>query len=198
MGTDLFSVENKSVPIFLQRLISWNGLLEAGFMAWEFLPGMRFAERAAWWRGGADRGSAHEGLDIRFYRTGDGRQLSLGAGAHVPAIWAGEVVSVADDFLGRSVFVAHDTTDGAGRRLHSVYGHVCPHPGLESGSILGDGDAVGTIADTSGKNSAVPPHLHITLALIDRDCGPARLDWVTLRDRSRVELLDPLPILGGG
>ena len=108
---------------------------------------MRFAERAAWWRGGADRGGAHEGLDICWYRTVDGRRLSLGAGARVPVIYAGEVVSVVDDFLGASVFVAHDRRDGGGRRLHTVYGHIRPRPGLAPGSRLADGDAVGTIAD---------------------------------------------------
>ena len=71
---------------FSELLIRWNGLDAAGFAAWEFLPGMRFGERAAWWRGGADRGSAHEGLDLCWYRTGDGRRLSLGAGARVPVI----------------------------------------------------------------------------------------------------------------
>jgi len=197
-------MDNKSVPIscfvpgpsgFGERLIRWNGLVEAGFAAWDFLPGMRFGERAAWWREGADRGGVHEGLDICSYRTGDDRRLSLGAGAHVPVVYAGEVVSVAPDFLGVSVFVAHGNRDGHGRRLHTIYGHVRPRSGLAPGSPIADGEAVGSIADTSGNKSAVPPHLHLTLALIDREGGPERLDWDTLSDRSRVLLLDPMMIM---
>ena len=179
---------------FSERLIVRNGLREAGFASWEFLAGMRFGERAAWWRGGGDRGSSHEGLDICWYRTGDGRRLSLGAGARVPVIYAGEVVSVVDDFLGSSVFVAHDRRDAGGRRLHTVYGHVDPRPGLAPGSVLGDGDAVGTIADAARK-SAVPPHLHITLALIGHDCGSKRYDWAALRDPNLARLIDPMPIM---
>ena len=179
---------------FEMLLILWNGLSAAGFAAWEFLPGMRFFERAAWWRDGAERGGAHEGLDICFYRTGDGRRLNLGAGARVPVIYPGAVVSVVDDFLGVSLFVAHDRRDCLGRQLHTIYGHIRPRPGLAPGSILGDGDAVGTIADTSGKRNTVPPHLHLTLALI-RDCGPARPDWESLRDPNRARLLDPMPIM---
>lgn len=187
-----------SLPIsaFGELLIRWNGLEALGFAAWEFLPGMRFAERVAWWRGGATRGSSHEGLDICWYRTGDGRRLSLGAGARVPVVYAGEVVSVVDDFLGSSVFVAHASRDAGGRRLHTVYGHVDPRPGLAPGSVLGDGDAVGTIADAAARKNAVPSHLHLTLALLAG--GPlsaTRLDWDALRDRSRVRLLDPLSIM---
>jgi len=180
---------------FSGLLIRWNGLDIAGFAAWEFLPGMRFGERAAWWRGGADRGYAHEGLDVCWYRTVDGRRLSLGAGARVPVIYAGEVVSVVDDFLGVSVFVAHARRDSQGRQLHTVYGHLRPQPGLDPGSVLDEGVAVGTIADTTDNKRAVPPHLHLTLVLIDREGGPKRLDWAALGDRSRVHLLDPMMIM---
>ena len=180
---------------FGAQLVSGNALAASGFAAWEFLPGMRFAERAAWWRGGSDRGGVHEGLDICWYRTVDGRRLSLGAGARVPAIYAGEVVSVVPDFLGASVFVAHAHRDALGRRLHTVYGHVDPLPGLAPGSVLGAGREVGTIADTTVKKSAVPSHLHITLALIDCGGELQRLDWDALRDRSRVQLLDPMIIM---
>ncbi len=170
---------------FNSLLIRWNGLDAAGFADWEFLPGMRFGERAAWWRGGADRGGVHEGLDICWYRTVDGQRLSIGAGARVPVVCAGEVVSVVDDFLGASVFMAHECCDGEGRRLHTVYGHIDPCAGVAPGSLLGDRDAVGTIAETSGRRSPVPPHLHLTLALIGRADEPARLDWDVLRDLDR-------------
>ena len=180
---------------FSERLILWNGLAQAGFSAWDFLPGMRFKERAAWWREGTARAGAHEGLDICFYRTAEGRRLSLGAGARVPVIGAGEVVSVVADFLGASVFVAHARCDGEGRRLHSVYGHVDPRVGLAPGSLLEEADAVGTIADTCGRKSPPPPHLHITLALIDREGGPERLDWGTLLEKERSVLLDPMIIM---
>ena len=180
---------------FSERLIIQNGLREAGFAAWQFNPGMRFAERAAWWRGGALRAGVHEGLDVCWFRTGEGKLLSLGAGARVPAIYPGEVVSVVDDFLGKSVFVAHERRDTRGRQLHTIYGHILPRPGLAPGSLVGEGDAVGTIADTARTRQAVPPHLHLSLALIDREGGPERLDWDALLDRSRVVLLDPMIIM---
>ena len=180
---------------FSERLISWNGLLEAGFAAWEFLPGMRFNERNAWWRGESERGGAHEGLDICWYRTVDGQRLSLGAGARVPVICAGEVVSVVADFLGVSLFVAHDRRDNQGRQLHTIYGHLDPRAGLAPGSFLADGDAVGTIADASRRKTPAPPHLHITLALIVHGDRPEPLDWDALCDRSRVLLLDPMIIM---
>jgi len=141
------------------------------------------------------RGGVHEGLDICWYRTVDGRRLSLAAGARVPVISGGEVVSVVEDFLGASVFVAHARRDSQGRQLHTIYGHIDPRAGLAPGSFLADGDAVGTIADASRRKTAAPPHLHITLALIDRGGRPEPLDWDALRDRSRVLLLDPMIIM---
>jgi hypothetical protein len=182
---------------FNKRLILWNGLIEAGFSAWDFLPGMRFDERIAWWRGESerDRGGRHEGLDFCCYRTGEGRRLGLGAGALVPVIFGGAVVALVDDFLGKSLFVAHECRDSQGRQLHSIYGHLHPRPELAPGSLLEDGAAVGVVADTSGGKNAVPPHLHLTLALIHREGGPERLDWSALRDSRRVLLLDPMIIL---
>jgi len=196
VGTDLSFVPPPSD--FSERLIVWNGLRSMDFAAWEFLPGMQFAERAAWWRGGAERNGSHEGLDLCWYRTGDGLRLSLGAGARVPVIYGGEVVSVVDDFLGSSVFVAHARRDAAGRLLHTVYGHIDPCSGLAPGSTIADGEAVGTIADAAARGSAVPPHLHISLALVARGrLGATRLDWAALRDPNRAILLDPMSIMSG-
>jgi hypothetical protein len=158
---------------------------------------MKFAERVAWWRDSAERTGAHEGLDICRYWTGDGGRLSLGAGARVPAICQGEVVAIVDDFLGRSVFVAHGVRDGDGRRLHTVYGHVDPRPGLVPGSLIADEDLVGTIADPAAHGGRIPPHLHITVALVAREGGREPLGWDALHDRERVLLLDPLPIVCG-
>jgi len=180
---------------FSELLIRWNGLDSAGFAAWEFLPGMRFGERAAWWRDGGERGDPHEGLDLCWFRTRDGRRSSLAAGASVPTIWAGEVVAAVDDFLGISVFVAHERHDARGWRLHSIYGHIRLRTGLAPGSALNDEDTVGTIAAVAGRKSAPPPHLHLTLALIDPEGGPARLDWNAIGDKSRVCLLDPMIIM---
>ena len=195
MAEEPFALDSSA---FCELLARWNGLAAAGFAAWEFLPGMRFAEREAWWRPGTGRGDAHEGLDLCWFRTGDGRRLSLAAGACVPVIYAGEVVSTVADFLGVSMFVAHERRDARGRRLHSIYGHIEPRAGLAPGSRLGVGEAVGVVAGASGRTSTVPPHLHVTLALIADGCGRDRLDWGSLRDPRRARLLDPLPILCGG
>lgn len=187
----LFSREPSA---FGERLIRWNGLGAAGFAAWDFLPGMRFGDREAWWRDGAPRDAPHEGLDLGAFRTGDGRRVPLGPGVRVPALWAGAIVAVVPDFLGRSVFVAHDRRDGEGRRLHSVYGHLVPRPGTAPGAALREGEEVGAIADPAARSSTVPAHLHLTVAWI-ADGTPGMLDWSVLRDRARALLVDPLPLV---
>jgi murein DD-endopeptidase MepM/ murein hydrolase activator NlpD len=165
-------------------------------MAWEFLPGMRFGERTAWWRGGAARETPHEGLDLSRFRTREGGTVILGPGARVPVLWPGAVAAVVTDFLGASVFVAHDRRDGQGRLLHTVYGHLSPPTWLAPGGALRDGDEVGTVADPAGRRTVAPPHLHLTVALI-ADSAAGTLDWRVLRDPVRAVLLDPLPFVCG-
>ena len=123
-----------------------------------------------------------------------GRSVPLGPGVRVPALWAGTVVAVVPDFLGRSVFVAHDRQDGEGRRLHSVYGHLEPGPGLAPGSLLREGGEVGAIADPAARKSSVPAHLHLTVAWIAVGAR-GTLDWSVLRDPARTVLIDPLPLV---
>jgi hypothetical protein len=88
--------------------------------------------------------------------------------------------------------VGHDGRDEAGRRLHSVCGHIEPRPGLVPGSHLHEGDEVGAIADPTARKSSVPPHLHVTVAWIS---GGAPLGWDALRDPARTAPIDPLPFV---
>ena len=182
---------------FTERFLLINELEAEGFASWEFLPGMRLGEREAWWRDGAPRDAPHEGLDLRGFRTPEGRSVPLRPGARVPVLWAGAVAAVVPDFLGRSVFVAHERLEGEGRRLYSVYGHLEPRPGLAPGRALREGEEVGAIADPAARSSPVPPHLHLTVALIAGGGERAALGWATLRDPARALLLDPLPLLWG-
>lgn len=177
---------------FTERLLRLNGLEASGFAAWELLPGMRFGGCKAWWRDGAPRKAPHEGLDLAAFRTRDGGRVPLGPGARVPVLWAGTVAAIVPDFLGRSVFVAHDRWDGEGRRLHSVYGHLAPFPGLAPGSPLREGDEIGAIADPVARESFVPAHLHLTVAWI---AAGDPLEWSALRDPARTLPIDPLPLL---
>jgi murein DD-endopeptidase MepM/ murein hydrolase activator NlpD len=178
----------------MEHFLRLNGLEAEEFAAWEFLPGMRFGEREAWWRGGAPRDVPHEGLDLAAYRNREGRRVAFLPGARVPVLWPGDVAAIVPDFLGASVFVAHARGDGQGRRLHTVYGHLSPRRGLAPGSMLAEGDEIGAIADTAARRSSVPAHLHLTVAWI-ADTAPGRLDWGVLHDPARTVLLDPLPLL---
>jgi len=150
-------------------LIRWNGLLEAGFAAWEFLPGMRFNERNAWWRGGADRGGGHEGLDICWYRTVDGQRLSLLAGARVPADerqarWLEPLPAVEiADRLRRIPLFAHVSVDelfrlaGSGRHRRHGRGHTICAAGCAPDALHLLVDGTVALGDTA--------HVHAPAAL---------------------------------
>jgi murein DD-endopeptidase MepM/ murein hydrolase activator NlpD len=183
---------------FAALLADWNGLAAAGFADWDFQPGTRFGELQAWWRAGGDRPRPHEGIDIGWFRTTDGKRRELGAGARVPTTWEGRVGAIVPDFLGSSVFVAHESVDAGGRRLLTVFGHVDPRPGLVPGEPVGAEDEIATIADARRRGSPVPAHLHLTVALFDPERLSGPPDWTVLGDAQLVTLVDPAPLLRRG
>ena len=179
---------------FEEALLALNGLAVGGFGGWLLVAGMGLGEPEAWWRPGRRRGAVHEGLDLCWYLGAAGERRALAVGARVPAPWGGEVVAVRGDFIGASVFLAHGRPE-AGRRLHSVCGHLEPAAGIAPGTHVAAGEVLGALADPAARGRSLPAHLHLTLALIPGELPPERLGWELLGDRREVLLLDPATLL---
>lgn len=167
-----------------------------GRCVWVLEPGMGFGDLEVWWREGGRRDAAHEGLDLLACRGPRGRMLRLAPGSPVPAPWEGQVAAVVRDFIGASVFLRHEPADAAGWRLHSVLGHLDPGPGLVPGRGVAAGEIVGVLAPPRAREGGAPAHLHLSLALVAPGVAGSGLDWAAVRDRGRVRLLDPAPLLG--
>jgi hypothetical protein len=183
--------ESDGLPVtgsFQERFTSGNNLDE--FKEWLFHPGMLFNSSAQWWGDGGRRKTPHEGLDLCLYRTKTGDIRYLEAITQVPVMFEGIVVKVGKDFLGKSAFINHDGYRQGKRSLYTIYGHLelagHIHPGLR----LGEGEIIGTIADTGGR--LIPPHLHISVAWLPDEITSLQLDWKVVAERRRVVLLDPL------
>ena len=174
---------------FSGNLAAVNGL---SFKKWVFEPGMPFGSEMKWWGDKGPRGARHNGLDLRLYETPEGNPVPLDAGAKIPAICDGTVVKIVRDFLGHSLFAETGIREKE-KRLFTVYGHVRPVEGIASGASFKKGEIIARLA---GKNeSGVPPHLHITLALVPGDVSVEGLSWEKLDSPADIVLLDPMGII---
>jgi len=178
---------------FAAMLAEVNGLREKGFRQWVFASGMEFLAERQWWGLPTRRATAHEGVDFQRYETiAGGRLGELAAGTLVPAALAGEVVRIHDDFLGRTVWLAHGFADGEGWGLYSVYGHLAPAFSSAAGEQVAAGAIIGTVADPALVGRKIAPHLHLTVARVSGTVAPAHFNWSLVQDPTRVTLLDPL------
>jgi murein DD-endopeptidase MepM/ murein hydrolase activator NlpD len=174
---------------FTDRLIELNAL---GFKRWVFENGMPFLSETKWWGEGGDRVRLHNGLDLHLYEDNNGMLRTLGEGTRVPIIYEGRIVNAVKDFLGYSLFAAHDIYD-KDRRLFTVYGHVMQRKDIPVGTLLKEGEEIATIAGESfGK---VPCHLHLSLAMIPPGISAETLNWRVLDENRDVLFLDPHRII---
>ena len=178
---------------FKENFVRLNHLQEH-FEDWIFRPGMLFLERETWW-GGGPRTRPHEGVDLRGYRDKEGNECFFAKDTMVPAIYGGEIVKTEDDFIGQSVYVAHDHHAAKDRKLYTIYGHITPRRELQEGTLIDEGEPIGAIAETTEGNRVIPAHLHITVALIAKSVCPEDLGWKMMGDAAAVSLQDPLEMI---
>jgi murein DD-endopeptidase MepM/ murein hydrolase activator NlpD len=160
---------------------------------WLFSPGMIFGSREKWWPDTGLRPTAHEGLDICYYRNGSGRVMQFDPGVRIPVMTAGTVLAICGDFLGRSVFLQHHA--GTLEKLISVYAHIVPSATIIPGYQVAEGEVIGTVADTTGRKNKMPAHLHITIMNIPFGASGEHLNWNFICNSGRVILFNPLEIL---
>jgi murein DD-endopeptidase MepM/ murein hydrolase activator NlpD len=181
---------------FSRRLIEENGLVEHGFVEWLLYPGMLFRATEAWWGEGGRRETAHEGLDLCYYRDQEGTVFSLGKGASIPVMYDGAVAAILDDFLGSSLIVRHHIRDDKGSELCSIYGHTTPRDDIRVGRAVEEGEIIGTVAGADRSKSDTVPHLHISIGWTTGTTPYEKLDWNVIGDPDVITLIDPLQVIG--
>ncbi len=179
---------------FFDYLLVSNRPRLNGFKHWLFHPGMLFQSRQQWWGKEKPRSRPHEGLDLCWFQDVDGYRQSLDHTTAVPIPFPGMVVKISDDFLGQSIFVAHDIFPDEGRRLYTALGHTTPRTGLAVGQKMLEGEIIATVSAPVNRKTTVTPHLHITLALIPNSKPAAQLTWDNLGAEPTITLLDPLAV----
>ena len=181
---------------FFRDLIANNRPHLDNFKQWIFLPGMLFNSLDKWWGDQGRRATPHEGLDLCSFEEVNGSIKNLGLHTKIPAAFAGEIVKIAPDFLGKSIYISHAIFDDRGRQLYSAYGHTAPLDSLQIGSRVAEGETIAVISDLSGKKLAILPHVHITFAWIPAPVADHNLSWDKLGKNPDMTLIDPLSVLG--
>ena len=180
---------------FEASLLTWNPRLAREFQGWLFYEAMLFHGSHTWWGEGHRREGPHEGVDLSLYRDGRGRCRRLPHGTGVPAILDGGVAHIVRDFLGQSIIIRHDVSDGQGRQLYSFYGHMLPLAECVPGGWFKAGKVVGMIADPQMREKTIPPHLHLSIAWVPDTFPSDRLNWETMATEKEIVFLDPVKTL---
>ena len=174
---------------FTKNLASINTLQ---FSRWAFDAGMLFLSEVKWWGDKGSRGNRHNGLDLWQYETNEGALRTIGEDTRIPVIYEGRIVRCIKDFLGYTVFAAHEIYE-KGSQLFTIYGHVLKTSDLLVGKKLNEGTILATLSGTAGNK--VPSHLHISVALIPKTIPPSTLSWEALNEDKGVHFFDPKDII---
>jgi murein DD-endopeptidase MepM/ murein hydrolase activator NlpD len=176
-------------------MVEHNRPRMAGFKEWVFQPGMRFQASQKWWGDQGQRVAPHEGLDLYTFEDADGRLKTVDQHIQIPAPFAGRVVEIDQDFLGKSIYLRHAIFTAGGRQLLSAFGHTIPRDDLKTGQQVAEGEIIATISGFPGKRTKLLPHLHLTFAWVPSDCGAAQLTWENLGHDPGITLIDPLTVI---
>ena len=182
---------------FTERFVKENGLDAAGFTGWAFHNGMLFRSMEKWW-GKGERPKPHEGLDLCLFKDRNGGIHHLSEGALIPSMHSGIVVQILDDFLGKTLIIAHNTPSAEGSGFCTIFGHTVPAERLSVGTTVQQGEAIGTIAGSGRSSSGLLPHLHISAGWKSTDFTYEELNWSKISSENVMSLIDPLEIINTG
>ena len=113
----------------------------------------------------------------------------------IPAAFAGQVVKIDRDFLGKSIYISHAIYTAGDRQLLSAVGHTVPRDGLKTGQQVAAGEIIAAVSGFPGKKSNLPPHVHLTFAWVPVDFSVDQLTWKNLGTDPEITLIDPLAVI---
>jgi len=158
-------------------------------------PEMLFRAGNRWWGDRGPRPASHEGIDICLLKDDKGCLCRLNNKTNIPAIFDGKIVKIDDDFLGKSVFMAHKIYNNEKKQLYTIYGHTTLHNNIHNGAILNEGEIFAVISNPPASKRAISPHLHLSMAWISVSLPGDKLNWELVNGCSEIALIDPLKLI---
>ncbi len=175
---------------YLADLASANKLGDR--VKWLFFPGMLQESCDKWWDDFGKRPTAHEGIDICFFKEGGKKIARLAKNAQIPAMDKGLILNRCEDFLGESLVIAHEGFDHFSSRVVFVYSHLKIKKSLGPGSRVEKGQIIAQVFDTSLKQSKLLPHLHLSCIELMEKTPLDDLNWSLFSDRKKINLINPV------
>ena len=167
---------------------------------WMAHTGMLFLTWDKWWGDFRYRPSAHEGVDITYYRDRAGRLHQFSDAIHVPAMADGIVLTVCRDFLGQTIVAElPEESDPLGQSAEQgssltrsvlAYAHIVPDRNIQPGDKISRDQIIAHVCDTV-KNPLLPPHLHLSCFVIPRQMPAHRLNWELFSQSTEIALIHP-------
>jgi hypothetical protein len=180
---------------FMEFMLEHNRPRMDRFKSWVFQPGMLFQAQEKWWGDQGLRTVPHEGLDLYSFADALGRVQTVDQRTQIPAAFAGQVVKIDRDFLGKSIYISHAIYTAGDRQLLSAVGHTIPREGLKTGQQVAAGEIISTVAGFPGRKTNLPPHVHLSFAWVPKDFRLDQLTWKNLGSDPRITLIDPLVVI---
>ena len=102
-----------------------------------------------WWGDFLHRPSAHEGVDITYYRDlKTGRIHHFSDAIKVPAMADGTVLAICHDFLGQTIVSELPEKGTALTRVVFAYAHIVPEKGIRPGDRIYKDQIIANVCDT--------------------------------------------------
>ncbi|WP_457552305.1 peptidoglycan DD-metalloendopeptidase family protein [Desulfobacula sp.] len=180
---------------YLQTISQVNdlscGLGNGRKIQWLFHCGMLFSSKVKWWGDFKFRQSAHEGIDIAYYRTHPDEMHCFNDSIKVPAMDDGIILNICDDFLGQTLVVEHKNLSSSNKRLLFAYAHIIPEKSLKTGLGIKKKDVIARVCDTY-KNPQLSPHLHFSCFEISKKMARENLNWTLFSNNSDIHKINPV------
>jgi murein DD-endopeptidase MepM/ murein hydrolase activator NlpD len=158
---------------------------------WLFHCGMLFSSQDKWWGNFKSRHSAHEGIDITFYRTCKNRTHCFDDFIKIPAMSDGVVLNICNDFLARTLVVKQKNIISSKTQIIVLYSHVIPEKNLKPGQKIKKNEIIATICNND-KNPQLPSHLHFSCFEILKNIKPEHLNWDIFSNNLEVNMINPV------
>ena len=181
----------KSFTEYLKTIAKINKLERNQALQWLFYPGMLFLSRDKWWGDFHFRTTAHEGIDICFFRSAKDKIQCFDPEIQVPALEDGRIINICNDFLAQTLVVESQEIKAANTRVLIAYAHIRPAEPLKINDNIGKNQIIAKLCDTL-KNPQLPPHLHLSCFEVPKNLESDDLHWSLFSQSIHVSPINPV------
>lgn len=181
---------------YLDSISQVNGLSDGmrndQKVEWLFHCGMLFSSKDKWWGDFKFRRSAHEGIDITYYKMCLNEIHCFDDSIKIPAMDGGIILNICDDFLGQTLVVEHKNSLLFDRRVLLAYAHIIPEKNLKIDQVVKKEQIIAQVCPTH-KNPQLPPHLHLSCFEFLKKIQPNNLNWnLSFSENHDINLIHPI------